>query len=228
MSITFSSVDIKLCIFDLDGTLVNTISDLAASVDFAMRSLELPCHTHEEYTSYIGDGTRLLIKRSLPDDQKDDSSLLEKAHSIFTKHYSMHFCDTSVVYDGIKEALFDLKSRGIRLAVLSNKPDAFTKAIIGKLFPEGLFDVVMGAKEGVPKKPDPTQEIEIIIAFGLRKDECLHVGDSDVDVITAHNAGIKCFGCTWGFRSYDCLKSANADHIINSPKEITDFFAKNS
>lgn len=225
---TFSSADIKLCIFDLDGTLVNTISDLAASVDFAMRSLELPCHTIEEYTSFVGDGTLLLVQRSLPDSLKDDASLLTKAHDIFTKYYSEHYCDTSAVYDGMIEELYDLKSRGIKLAVLSNKPDQFTKAMISKLFPSDLFDVALGAREGTPKKPDPTAENEVISLFGFSKNECVHIGDSDVDIITAHNAGIKCVGCTWGFRPLDCLKSTGADYIINSPNEISEIFAKNS
>ncbi|MBQ8623684.1 MAG: HAD-IA family hydrolase [Oscillospiraceae bacterium] len=228
MSNTFSSADIKLCIFDLDGTLVNTIGDLAASVDFAMRSLSLPTHSIKEYTSFVGNGTLSLIKRSLPSNLQDNPELLSKAHSIFTKHYSEHFCDTSFVYDGIIEALHYLKSRGVKLAVLSNKPDVFTKAIINKLFGEDLFDVVLGAREGIPKKPNPTAELEVIKRFGFEKSECVHVGDSDVDVITAHNAGIKCLGCAWGFRPYECLKNASADYIITSPQEIENFFAKNS
>lgn len=225
---TFSSANIKLCIFDLDGTLVNTISDLAASVDFAMHSLGLACHTKDEYTSFVGDGTLLLVQRSLPDDLKSDTALLTEAHDIFTKYYAEHFCDTSTVYDGILEALEDLKSRGVKLAVLSNKPDSFTKAIISKLFPNYLFDIVLGARDGIPKKPDPTAENEVISLLGLSKGECLHIGDSDVDVVTAHNAGIKCVGCTWGFRSYECLKSAGADFIIDNPSELLNFFAKNS
>ncbi len=228
MSNTFSSVDIKLCIFDLDGTLVNTISDLAASVDFAMRSLNLPTHTKEEYTSFVGDGTLLLIKRSLPENLRDNQEVLSRAHDIFTEYYSKHYADTSEAYEGIRDALFNLKGRGVKLCVYSNKPDAFTKAIILKLFGNDLFDAMIGAREGYPKKPDPTVENQIVDSFGFDKTSCIHIGDSDVDIITAHNAGLKCIGCTWGFRSRECLESANADYIIDSPSEITNFFAKNS
>lgn len=228
MSNTSSLADIKLCIFDLDGTLVNTISDLAASVDFAMKKLDLPTHTIEEYTSFVGDGTLLLIKRSLSENLRNDHDVLHQSHAIFTEHYSNHYADTSSAYDGITETLNDLKSGGVKLCVYSNKPDAFTKAIVTKLFGEDLFDVIIGARDGFPKKPDPTVENNIINSFGLEKENCIHIGDSDVDVITAHNAGIKCIGCTWGFRSRECLESASADYIIDHPCEILNFFAKNS
>lgn len=228
MSNTFSSADIRLCIFDLDGTLVNTIGDLAASVDFALQKLGLPTHTKEEYTTFVGDGTLLLIKRSLPENLQNSSEILSQAHEIFTRHYSNHYADTSFAYQGITDVLFELKSRGVKLAVCSNKPDAFTKSIVIKLFGEGLFDAVVGAREGSPKKPDPTAENHIIESFGFNKDNCIHIGDSDVDVITAHNAGVKCIGCTWGFRSRECLESIGADCIIDSPSEILNFFAKNS
>ncbi len=225
---TFSSADIKLLIFDLDGTLVNTISDLAASVDYALTQLNLPTHSIEEYKSFVGDGTLLLIQRSLPESLRDNKELLNKAHAYFISYYSKHYADKSFVYDGILEALVKLKYSGMRLAVLSNKPDAFTKAIISKLFPEGMFDYVLGAREGIPKKPDPTAENELMSTLGFRKEESLHIGDSDVDVITAHNAGIKCLGCTWGFRDYESLKAANADGIITCAEELVKIFAKNS
>ncbi len=228
MSNTSSLANAKLLIFDLDGTLVDTICDLAESVDYALKQLHLPTHTYEEYKTFVGDGTKILIQRSLPKELCDNNEILNKAHAYFIKYYSKHYADKSKIYDGMLESLTKLKYSGIRLAVLSNKPDAFTNAIIRELFPEGLFDYVLGACDGVPKKPDPTSEIYLIDKLRFRKEDTLHVGDSDIDVVAAHNAGVKCLGCSWGYRSLECLKAAGADGIISSPEELVKLFEKNS
>lgn len=206
---------IKAVIFDLDGTLVNTISDLAASVEKALLEYGYPTHTVEEYTSYVGNGTMKLIERSLPADT--DKATVEFVHTRFSEIYSQHYCDTSLPYDGITELLDMLSDRGVALCVNSNKPDGFTKAIISKLFPEHTFAHAVGQLNGVPTKPDPSSELDIISQLGLAKSEVLHIGDSDVDILTAHNSGIKAMGVAWGFRPRKTL--LDAEYLADSPHE---------
>lgn len=222
---TFFS-DIRLAIFDLDGTLVNTIADLGNSVSYALAKLGLPERTMEEYARFVGNGTLKLVQRSVPDEFKGDEKVVASAHDIFKKHYAGHFCDTSRVYDGMLNALDGLKSRGIKLCVLTNKPDEFAVKITDRLFPKGMFSYVRGAREGVPKKPDPTAELEIMRIMGEEPVGAVHIGDSDVDVFTAHNAGIGCIGCSWGFRSRESLVKAGADAIADKPIELTEILLK--
>lgn len=221
---TFSSdkAPKKLAIFDLDGTLINTIGDLGESVSYALKVLGLPVRTMEEYTNFVGNGTMKLIERSLPEIYRNDSEMIVKAHDLFSQYYSEHYADMSCVYDGITKALDELKKRGISLCVLTNKPDGFAKLIISKFFRDDVFDTVIGAREGVPKKPDPAAEKEIIEAIGSCQSHAIHIGDSDVDVLTAHNAGIRCVGCSWGFRTRESLVAAGADYIADKPEELVD------
>lgn len=220
----FSS-DIKLAIFDLDGTLVNTITDLGSSASYALEKLGFPKRTMEEYTRFVGNGTLKLIQRSVPEEFKDDDAVVARAHSLFKDYYAEHYCDTSRIYDGMLEAVEELKTRGIMLSVLTNKPDEFAIKIMDRLFPQGTFSHVQGAREGVPKKPDPTAELEIMRLFGANPANTIHIGDSDVDVFTAHNAGIKCVGCSWGFRSRESLIEAGADAIADKPTELLKIMA---
>ncbi len=213
---------IKAVIFDLDGTLVNTISDLAASVEKALSEFGYPSHTTEEYTSYVGNGTYKLIERSLPADT--DKNIVEAVHARFGEIYSQHYCDTSLPYEGITELLDLLVSRGAAICVNSNKPDTFTKEIIAKLFPMYTFDHVVGQRDDVPKKPDPASELDIISSLGLDGSEVLHIGDSDVDIFTAHNAGIKALGCAWGFRPKETLISA--EYLADTPYEAKEILEK--
>ncbi len=206
---------IKAVIFDLDGTLVNTISDLAASVERALSEHGYPTHTIEEYTSYIGNGTMKLIERSLS--ANTDKAIVERVHTRFSEIYSQHYCDTSLPYDGITELLDMLSDRGVALCVNSNKPDSFTKAIISKLFPKHTFAYAIGQLDGIPKKPDPASELDIIRRLGLDKSEVLHIGDSDVDILTARNAGIKSMGVSWGFRPRETL--LDAEYLADTPFE---------
>lgn len=222
---TFSS-DIRLAIFDLDGTLVNTITDLGSSVSYALEKLGFPKRTMEEYTHFVGNGTLKLVQRSVPEEFKGDEVVVARAHSLFKDYYAEHFCDTSRVYGGMLEALEELKSQGIKLSVLTNKPDEFAVKIMDRLFPKGMFCHVQGAKEGVPKKPDPTAELEIMRLLGEDPSHTVHIGDSDVDVFTAHNAGIGCIGCSWGFRSRESLVEAGAEAIADKPVELPEIIAK--
>ena len=223
MSSTLSSL--KLIIFDLDGTLIDTVADLGDAVNFALAQYGFPERSYQEVMRFVGNGTLKLIERALPAGRQHDGALVEKVHQSFTSRYSEHYADKSRVYGGIHEVIRSLKGQGLKLAVLSNKPDKFTKSLIEMFFP-GAFDVVLGSGENTPRKPDPTGEFGIINGFGLTPDEVLHVGDSDTDVKTAHNAGVRCIGCTWGFRPRETLEAAGADFIVDKPSEILNFFVK--
>ncbi len=210
----------KTIIFDLDGTLVDTAEDLGNSVSVALTQLGLPTHTTEEYISFVGNGTLMLVKRSLPENLRDDEELLNKAHELFCNHYSGHYLDKSRVYDGIPEVVKALKEAGLKLYVMTNKPYQFATAIVEQCFPSGTFELVGGSGQGFPRKPDPAYENHIIALSGADKSEVIHIGDSSTDVETAHNAGIKCIACTWGFRSRQSLEEAGAEYIVDEPGEI--------
>ncbi|MCC8130682.1 MAG: HAD-IA family hydrolase [Oscillospiraceae bacterium] len=213
---------IKSLIFDLDGTLVDTADDLGDSVSAALMELGLPTHTIKEYISFVGNGTLMLVKRSLPEELREDEALLNKAHDLFCDHYSKHYLDKSRVYDGIPEVVKALKASGLKLYVLTNKPYQFASEIISQCFPEGTFELVGGSGQGFPRKPDPSYENHLIELSGSDKSETLHIGDSATDIETAHNAGIKCIACTWGFRSRESLIAAGGDFIVDRPEEILD------
>lgn len=222
MSNTPSSL--KLIIFDLDGTVLDTVADLADAVIFALEKHGFPPRSYQEVMSFVGNGTLKLIERALPDGHKDPETVVA-VHTDFAARYSAHYADKTKPYDGIPELLSSLKSQGYKLSVLSNKPDKFTKELTEGFFPK-VFDVVRGSVDGVPRKPDPTAELGILNDFGVMAGECLHIGDSDTDVLTAHNAGIKCVGCTWGYRPKETLEEAGADYIVETVAELAKFFEK--
>ncbi len=217
----------KSVIFDLDGTLVDTAEDLGDSVSAALTELGLPTHTTEEYISFVGNGTLMLVKRSLPENLRDDEELLDRAHELFCNHYAAHYLDKSKVYDGIPEVVRALKEAGLKLYVMTNKPQQFAAAIVEQCFPSGTFELVGGTGQGFPRKPDPSYENHIIELSGVDKSEVIHIGDSSTDVETAHNAGIKCIACTWGFRSRESLIAAGGDYIIDKPEEIMEIIVSN-
>lgn len=224
---TFSS-DITLAIFDLDGTLVNTIADLGNSASYALKKYGFPERTTEEYTRFVGNGTYMLIKRCLPEAVHDNDDICKKVHTAFSEHYASHYADTSYAYENMGFVLNELKKNGVKLCVLTNKPNAFAEGVLNKFFPSDTFDIVMGSREDMPKKPDPTAENYIISQIGAVKERVIHIGDSDVDVFTAHNAGVKCIGCTWGFRSRQSLLEAKADFIADKPEDILKIILKNT
>lgn len=225
MSNTFSS-DIDLAVFDLDGTLVNTILDLGNSVSYALRQYGFPTRTIEEYTNFVGNGTYMLIKRSVPKEFFDDEGVCRSVHKAFSDYYALHYADFSRPYENIREVLGKLKNLGVKLCVLTNKPQRFAMDILHKFFPENTFDIIFGSRDGVPKKPDPTAENEIISLMNSDSQRTVHIGDSDVDVYTAHNAGVKCIGCTWGFRTEESLNLAGADFIAHSPEDLVNIISE--
>lgn len=206
-------------IFDLDGTLLDTLLDLANAVNFAMRSKGYPERTTGEVRSFIGNGIKVLIKRAVPDGTS--SGDYAEALEIFTKYYLEHIADNTKPYDGMIDVVKTLKSNNCKVAVLSNKAHFAAQAVVKDFFGD-IFDIVVGKMDEFPSKPEPDSLFYTIKNLGVEAEECVYIGDSDVDVLTAHNAGLPCIGVTWGNRDEDILVSSGAEYIANTPKEILD------
>lgn len=209
----------KLYIFDLDGTLVNSLYDLADSVNIVLERHGYPVRETEEYKYFVGNGALKLIERALPEDARSEENI-KAIHDEFSEVYAEHMACKTREYDGIKELLTELKKCGCLMAVASNKPDRFSKMVVETVFGTGMFDSVYGKREGVPTKPSPDIMLDIMAELGVSPEDCVHSGDSNVDVATAHNAGIECIGCTWGFRPEEELTEAGADMIAHKPMDI--------
>lgn len=209
----------KLIIFDLDGTLINSLKDLADAVNYALKEYGCPVHDVEKYRYFVGNGIPKLIERALPAEKCSEKMILD-VKSKFEQYYDEHYADSTVPYEGICDLLEALKAKGYKIAVASNKADEFTVKIADKLFGSGKFDVVCGKRSDTPKKPSPVIIENIMAEIGCKPEETVMVGDSDVDIFTARNAGIKSIGCLWGFRTEKELLDAGADHIVSSPMEI--------
>ena len=206
-------------IFDLDGTLLDTLADLASSVNFALRTHGLPEHSLDDVRRFVGNGVRKLMERAVPDGT--DNPLFEAAFATFRQHYMAHSLDTTRPYEGIPETLAALKARGCHLAVVSNKMMAATQALCTHFFPDTI-DVAIGEDEaaGICKKPAPDTVIAALKALGVGKEQTVYVGDSDVDIQTARNAGLPCISVLWGFRSRDFLQQNGAETFISTPSEL--------
>ena len=209
----------KTYIFDLDGTLLDTLGDLAASVNYALRTHGLPEHAIDDVRRFVGNGVRRLMERAVPDGA--DNPLFEEAFATFRQHYMEHSLDTTRPYEGIPEALAALKARGCHLAVVSNKMMAATQALCSHFFPDTI-EVAIGEHEaeGIRKKPAPDTVIAALKALGVGKEDAVYVGDSDVDIQTACNSGIPCISVLWGFRDRDFLKQHGAETFISTPSEL--------
>lgn len=211
---------IKLCVFDLDGTLVNSIEDLAESTNYGLRKNGFKTYELQKYKYFVGDGVKVLVKRVLGDNATPENE--EKVLADFNYYYNLHYADHTRPYEGCVEMLKKLEKQGIKCAVLSNKPDNFVKIIVSKLYPDFNFSWVQGKAEGFPKKPDPTALKFILKSLSCDVSDTLYIGDSNVDIFTGKNAGVKTCGVTWGFRERDELESAGADYIIDRAEEIFD------
>ncbi|WFA10169.1 HAD family hydrolase [Tissierella sp. Yu-01] len=208
----------KGIIFDLDGTLLNTIEDISDSVNMALMEFEFPTHTYEEYKLKLGNGFRVLIEKSVP--QGSDKDTIDKVLNLFTKIYKDNYHKKTKPYSGIIELLKMLDKKGYKLAINSNKRDDYTNSLSSKIFSQIPFVAVFGERREIPKKPNPTSTLEIIELMGLNNREVLFVGDSDTDILTANNAKVDSIGVTWGFRTYEELKNNGAAYIVSNPIEI--------
>lgn len=209
----------SLIIFDLDGTLINSIYDLADAVNSALAQLGYPGHEVEKYYHFVGNGTLKLCERALPEDRRSSEEIM-RLHSLFSEKYEKCCLDKTKPYEGIVQLLEKLKAMGVKCAVASNKTDVFVKHIVNSLFGEDAFDYIQGKTDTVPAKPNPQILDTIIGYFGIDKSECVMAGDSDVDIITAKRCGIESIGCAWGFRGVQELSYAGAEHIAYKPEDI--------
>lgn len=209
----------KLVIFDLDGTLIDTIADLAESVNYALAACGFPVHAVEAYRFFVGNGINKLFERALPEGEKTEENIL-RMRKLFLAHYSIHNTEKSVPYPGIPELLDELHQQGILLAVASNKYHEGTRKLIDHYFSHVPFVKVLGQREGIAPKPDPAIVNEICAVAQILKADTLYVGDSGVDMQTALNAGVTACGVTWGFRPRTELEAFQPDFIASEPQYI--------
>lgn len=214
----------KTIIFDLDGTLLNTLADLADSANFTMKQMGYPAHPLESYRYFVGNGVPKLLERCLPEDKRTEENILA-ARKLFAEYYNVHYADKTKPYDGVAELLESLKKSGVKMAIASNKSDEFTQLVVKKFFGD-IFDIVQGGKADVPKKPAPDIVYGIMERLGAVSENTYFAGDSNVDMYTAKNAGITAIGCLWGFRTKEELVEGGADFLAEKPSDIYDIIIK--
>ncbi len=210
-------MNIKAVIFDLDGTLTDTLEDLKNSVNYALREFGYPERSLDEIRSFVGNGVRRLVYLSVPENTNDETA--ESCLNVFKEYYKEHSLIKTKPYDGIVEMLKCLKNQGIKTAVVTNKMHTAAEDIV-KLFFDGLIDATVGQVDGIAQKPEPDGIFNALEKLGVSKDAAVYVGDSEVDCITAKNAGLPCIGVTWGFRDKSVLEENGADFIVNKPDGI--------
>lgn len=215
----------QLIIFDLDGTLLNTIGDLAVGCDHMLSLRGLPTHSYEEYCTFVGNGIMRLVERALPEELRTEE-YVKAARRDFVEFYIDNIDNHTVPYEGMVELIEQLQTKGAKLAVASNKFQAGTEKLIRKFFPTIEWVEICGNREGVPLKPDTALVDMIIEKAGVERKNCTMVGDSAVDIQTARNAAIRSVGVSWGFRSREELEQAGADHITDTVEELTTLLLK--
>lgn len=208
----------KGIIFDLDGTLVNSLEDIADAMNKALQSLDYPTHSYDDYQYFIGSGLRNLVSKALPETNNDENQI-EKSLNSMIDMYRDNCTNQTKAYQGIVELLNELKSRKLKLGVFSNKADALTKEITKALFPD-VFDPIVGLSTESLKKPNPFEALEISKSWGLQPEEMIFVGDSGIDMQTATNANMHAVGVSWGYRPEKELMENGAQHILNHPLDL--------
>jgi phosphoglycolate phosphatase len=209
-------------LFDLDGTLLNTLQDLADAVNHGLAALRLPQHSTEAFKLLVGEGRDVLVRKALPADHRDDETA-KKLLDLVNVRYAVHWADNTVPYPGVPTMLDDLTAKGITIAVLSNKTDDLTNICVSKLLSRWHFAVVAGSKPEVPNKPDPTSAILLAKALNIKPAKFLYLGDSDIDMKTANAAGMYALGAGWGFRSKQELQEAGAKVVLKHPSELLEY-----
>ncbi|MBR1661531.1 MAG: HAD-IIIA family hydrolase [Acidaminococcaceae bacterium] len=207
----------KAIIFDLDGTLLDTLKDLQEGTNYALRVNGMPERTLDEIRRFVGSGARKLIERVIPGCEKE--GVYEKVMGDFAFYYKEHCKDNTAPYPGIMELLKELKRRGYALGVVSNKPDFAVQELIPEYFPD-IFSSVTGERQGVAKKPAPDLIWEAMKKLNASKEESVYIGDSEVDIEAAKNAGLPCISVAWGFKGRDFLEEHDAEMIVDAPEEI--------
>lgn len=209
--------DFKTYIFDLDGTLLSTLNDLASSTNYALRWAGMPERTIEEVRMFVGNGVKLLMERAIPEGVNNPK--FEETYAKFREHYMEHNLDTTRPYDGVPELLHELKRRGKHLAIVSNKFYAATQDLAKHFFPDTI-EVAIGERENIRKKPAPDTVLEALRQLNVSKEDAVYIGDSDVDIMTAKNCGLPCISVLWGFRDKDFLIEHGGSLFVEKPIEI--------
>lgn len=211
----------KLAIFDMDGTILDTLKDIHNSINYCLVKNNLPERTIDEVRSFVGNGLHKLVERAVPENTSPE--LVEKIFPELLSYYGDHSRDFTGPYEGIKEAISEIKNKGILTAVVSNKADFAVQELASQFFP-GLFDMAIGEHEGFSPKPAPDMVNKILNKLGTEASEAVYIGDSDVDLQTAANSQMDCIAVSWGFRTTEFLKEHDAECIINNPSELPKFF----
>ncbi len=211
---------IRAVLFDLDGTLLNTLNNITAAVNHTLTAYGMPTRTPSEVRAFVGNGVANLISRAVPDGTDEDTTA--RVLRDFRVYYAEHTLELTAPYNGILPALARLKGAGIAMAVVSNKPDVSAETLRQHFF-DDYIDVAIGDSPDRPRKPAPDGTLQVLTRLDVPVDEAIFVGDSDVDVLTATNAGLPCLGVTWGFRDADDLRAAGATHLIDTPTQIADY-----
>ncbi len=207
----------KTVLFDLDGTLLDTLGDLTASTNAAMETMGFPTHTLDDVRRFVGNGIGLLIARAIPEGKENPK--YEETLQAFREHYGAHCLDTTQPYPGIMEMLGELQANGVKMGILSNKADFAVKSLCQRFFGP-LVPVCVGERPGVRRKPAPDAVITCMHELQSNAAHTVYVGDSDVDIETAHNAGLRCLSCTWGFRDRAFLLEHGATTLVDTPKDL--------
>ncbi|MDY6913672.1 MAG: HAD hydrolase-like protein [Planctomycetota bacterium] len=215
----------KAVLFDLDGTLLDTIVDLADAMNVVLARMGFPAHPVEPYKYFVGNGLVNIVRRALPEDSRDEETVALAAAGM-SEQYAKHWAEKSRPYDGVRQLLDELAARNIAMAVLSNKPDEFTRQMVAHFFDGCPFSLVFGARPDVPLKPDPAAAIEIAGRLDIPPAEFLYLGDTGTDMQTACAAGCYAVGATWGFRPADELTENGAKTLIKHPAELLELIQR--
>ena len=210
---------IKAVIFDLDGTLCDTMGDIRTAINAMLAKLGYKARSRTELIKFINNGARELVRRSLPKDVQKIEFIVDSAIGVYENEYAKCYCEKTKAFDGVRAMLEELRSKELKLAVLSNKQHIFVKNIIEKVFGKGIFTFIQGHSE-LPTKPDPASALFVAKQLGAKPERCIFVGDSDVDIKTAQNAGMKSIGCCWGYRDIEVLTEAGADKLAESVEQV--------
>lgn len=207
----------KLAIFDMDGTILNTLDDLADALNFALNKSGFPARTLDEVKSFVGNGIRKLVERGVPANATVEQ--IDAVFADFSAYYKLHCADKTKAYSGITELIEKLREKGVKTAVVSNKADFAVQDLCKQYF-EGLFDVAIGEKSGIRKKPFPDSVDAVLNELSVSRDDAVYIGDSDVDIKTAENAAMNCISVCWGFRSREFLVKSGASLIVSDADEL--------
>lgn len=218
-------MSVEAILFDLDGTLLDTLEDIAGAMNRVLRQRGYPVHDLEAYRYFVGNGSRKLVSRVLPESKRTGEDV-DSCLKAFLSAYGQHWVERTRPYEGVPAMLDGLVELGFRIAVLSNKTDEMTKKLVGRLLSRWTFDAVVGQREDVPVKPDPTAALGIAAKLKVSPGDCIYVGDSGVDMMTAASAGMYAIGVLWGFRTAGELLQNGAKALIARPKDLLEFLHK--